>query len=630
MPDSSQPSPAEQQSSIPVVLFYHRHQRVFVTPLDTCLEVGRQRATEPAPTNRQDRSDSARIILAPLDDVDVSRSHLEIKRIAPNEKNIEQVEVINLSRTQPVRLDSEQVLAPGEKTVAEVPLLLQFSSYAVRIEPPEDEELELQPLPERTLVPGRQSLESGLGRLNIDTMDERLLLRWLETVLGVFQSAASSQDFPEQAAKALVKIVGLDAAAMLECDAEGRWKTAALYSAVEGQNENTWIPSQTLLAQVRKEKRTFRHVPGSVTDTAQSLQNVSALVSAPILDGAGNVIGALYGDRRSGGPASSESHLTIPDITLFEAKLVEVLASGIAAGLARVKEQKAALAARVQLEQFVTPKIAYQLERDPQLLEGRDAKITVLFADIRGFSRISERLGPARTMDWIQDTMDALSQCVLECDGTLVDFVGDELMAMWGAPLSQSDHAELACRAAQQMLNALPTISERWQKELGTAVELGIGINSGIARVGNTGSRQRLKYGPLGDTVNVASRVQGATKYLGADCLFTGSTLSAMPDSIVKRRLARVRMINIEQPVDIYELICHPGKDWETLRTRYEKALTTLESQDIGSARKLADELAADFPKDLATAALLRRLSSTQHTDDESTADTSIWRLPGK
>ncbi len=619
----------DQQPSIASVLFYHRHRRVFVTPLDTRLEIGRQRAGESPPTHRIDRTDSARIVFAPLDDVDVSRSHLQLSTAIDEEHaDGNHIEVKNLSRTQPVRIDSDQVLAPGEQAVIEVPALLQFSSYAVRVEPPEQESLELQPLPERTLVPGKQSINDGLGRLNIDTMDERLLLRWLETVLGVFQSAASSRDFPEQAARALVKIVGLDAAAMLECDAEGRWKTAALYSEVEGNNENTWIPSQTLLAEVRREKRTFRHVPGNVPDTAQSLQNVSALVSAPILDGEGNVIGALYGDRRSG--AALDSDQTLPDITLFEAKLVEVLASGIAAGLARVKEQKAAMAARVQLEQFVTPKIAQQLEQDPQLLAGRDALITIMFADIRGFSRISERLGPERTMAWIQDTMDVLSHCVLQCDGTLVDYVGDQVLAMWGAPIEQADHAVLACRAAQEMLATLPDIDRRWESELGTKVELGIGINSGVARVGNTGSRQRLKYGPLGDPVNVASRVEGSTKYLGADCLFTGSTLAALTSAPTRRRLARVQMINIAQPVDIYELVSNPPANWDSLRDRYEQALTTLESQNVGSARELATALAADFPADQATIALLRRIDTAQIDNQQKPTDTSIWCLPGK
>jgi adenylate cyclase len=293
------------------------------------------------------------------------------------------------------------------------------------------------------------------------------------------------------------------------------------------------------------------------------------------------------------------------------------------------------MAARVQFEQFFTPQLADQLEKDPQLLEGRDAQITLLFADIRGFSRVSEKLGPARTMSWIQDTMGTLSECVLAADGVLVDYFGDELMAMWGAPIAQRDHADLACRAAQEMIQALPAINKRWQSELGTSVELGIGINSGLARVGNTGSRQKFKYGPLGDTVNVASRVQGASKYLGADCLFTGSTLAALTAAPAKRRLARVQVVNIEHPLDIYELVCptagdQPSADRQQLLTRYDEALTALENQNVGSARKLANRLAADFPDDRATAALLCRIDSAQQGDSESPTDTSIWCLPGK
>ena len=618
MPDSAE-QPDSQGPVISTVLFYHRHQRVLATPLDTRLEIGRQRASEPSPPRRLDRSDSARIILAPLDDVDVSRSHMQLTS-GPDKDSFE---VTNLSYSQPIRISPDILLLPGEKKVTELPLLAQFSTYAVRVEPAEEEDLELQPLPERTIAPGKLSVESGLNRLNIDTMDEQLLLRWLETVLGVFQSAANSRDFPELAAKALVKIVGLDAAAMLQCDSEGRWRTAALHSVVEGQNEDTWIPSQTLLAQVRKEKRTYRHVPANAHNTAQSLQNISALVSAPILDGDENVIGALYGDRRSEGPSDD-----IPDITLFEAKLVEVLASGIAAGLARVKEEKSAVAARVQLEQFVTPQVASQLEKDPQLLEGRDAEITVVFADIRGFSRVSERLGPERTMAWIQDTMGTLSDCVLACDGVLVDYLGDELMAMWGAPIAQADHADLACMAARKMMLALPEINQRWEEELGVEMRVGIGINSGICRVGNTGSRQRLKYGPLGDSVNVASRVQGATKYLGADCLITRWTLKTMNEKPRVRRLAKVRVVNIENPVDLYELHHEPPKNWPERCDRYEKALAALEKKELDKAKELSEHLKVDYPEDAAAASLTQRV--VESLLSEGGADTAIWHLPGK
>ena len=328
-------------------------------------------------------------------------------------------------------------------------------------------------------------------------------------------------------------------------------------------------------------------------------------------------------DRRSGGPADD-----VPDISLFEAKLVEVLASGIAAGLARVKEEQAAMAARVQFEQFFTPQLAGQLEHDPQLLEGRDAQITLLFADIRGFSHLSERLGSARTMTWIQDTMGALSECVLECDGVLVDYLGDELMAMWGAPIAQADHADLACRAAQRMIRTLPAINTRWQSELGGPVQLGIGINSGVARVGNTGSPQKFKYGPLGDTVNVASRVQGATKYLGGDCLFTGATLSLLESPPASRRLARVRVVNIQHPIDLYELSSTPPPDWDVRRSRYEEALEALENRNLGAASQLASQLANDFPNDAALTALTRRIAEIQLSGN--TSDTDIWRLPGK
>jgi adenylate cyclase len=621
-PPPTNSASADPPAAFPVFL-YRRRQRVLATVLDAVMDIGRQREGEPAPAVRLDRSRGARIIVAPIDDVGVSRSHVEVAPVG-----IDQVRITNLSRSLPIRLGSQQ-LAPGESTLAtpSVSVLVQFGSadeYAVRVDPPEDDDLVLEGLPERTIPPGRGTAPASLVRLDAEVSEDSLL-QWLETVLRVFQSAANSHDFPEQAARAAVKIVGLDAAAMLRCSEDGRWRVEALYASARdpSSNEQTWAPSQTLLGRVRRERRTFRHVPPIGADTPRSLQDVSALVAAPILDGQGNVIGALYGDRRSGGQTAGA-----PAISPFEAKLVELLASGIAAGLARVKEEQAALEARVQFEQFFTPQLAEQLERDPRLLEGRDADVTVLFADIRGFSRISQRLGPARTMAWIQDTMGALSDCVLAHDGVLVDYIGDELMAMWGAPVPQSDHAELACLAAKQMMDTLEGVSARWESELGSPVRLGIGLNSGVARVGNTGSQQKFKYGPLGDTVNVASRTQGATRYLGADCLVTGSTLALLPPGVAARRLARVRAVNIEQSIDLYEIVAAAPADWEARCQGYEAALTALEREDSDAARRKARELASRFPHDLAAAALAHRAAAAQQ--QANTHDTSVWQLPGK
>lgn len=617
-PRAASESPASGVSPVFYpVFFYHQRQRVLATVLDVTLDVGRQREGEAAPPARIDAVNSARIVLAPIDDVEISRSHVQIE-LAEGA----QVRVTNLSRSLPLRMPPYDALAPGESRVAAPPVLVQFGNYAVRVDPPDDEDLNLEALPERTIPPGRKPEAAPLMRVD-GTFEEASLLKWLETVLGVFQSAANTSDFAERAAQAAVQIVGLDAAAVLRCSDDGRWRVDALHSLSAQHPGEAWAPSQTLLARVRRERRTFRHVPPIGADTPRSLQDVSALVAAPILNGAGTVIGALYGDRRSGG-----HHGGSPEISAFEAKLVELLASGIAAGLARVKEEQAALAARVQFEQFFTPQLAGQLERDPTLLEGRDAEVTLVFADIRGFSQVSERLGPERTMAWIQDTMGALSDCVLAYDGVLVDYIGDELMAMWGAPAAQANHAELACFAARLMMDTLVEISARWSAELGCPVRLGIGINSGMARVGNTGSLQKFKYGPLGDVVNVASRVQGATKYLGADCLITGATLAKLPAGTAVRRLARVRVVNIAHVIDLYEIVTSAPPDWDERCRRYHEALTALEHEDLDRAALLAKKLADDFPDDGPALALGRRVGSS--TREATAGDTSVWRLPGK
>src|SRR5262249_6100728 len=154
-----------------------------------------------------------------------------------------------------------------------------------------------------------------------------------------------------------------------------------------------------------------------------SLRDVKEVVASPILNSRGEVIGALYGDRLRQGPARP--------ITPLEALLVELLAGGVAAGLARLEQEQAALRAPVPFEQFFTRELSEQLALHPDPLRGRDEEVTVLVCDIRGFSRISERHGPTVTVEWLRDVMGTLSECVLAGRGVLIDYTGDELMAMW-------------------------------------------------------------------------------------------------------------------------------------------------------------------------------------------------------
>src|SRR5262249_46830457 len=159
-----------------------------------------------------------------------------------------------------------------------------------------------------------------------------------------------------------------------------------------------------------------------------------AVVAAPVLDPRGELVGVLYGDRRQGvGPGQQRP------ITRLEALLVELLAVAVAAGLARHRPEEAAEAARLRFQPVFTPERARHLAAQPGLSEGREAEVSVLVCDIRGYGRISERLGARGTVAWLGDVLEALSECVQAHQGVLVDYVGDELLAMWGAPAEQPD-----------------------------------------------------------------------------------------------------------------------------------------------------------------------------------------------
>src|SRR5205823_4708743 len=177
---------------------------------------------------------------------------------------------------------------------------------------------------------------------------------------------------------------------------------------------------------------------------------------APLLDAHGTINGALYGER----PAAGTRETGNPRL---EALLVDLLASGVSTGLARQEQERQAAEDRIRFEQFFTPQLAERLRRDPGMLQGRDADVTVLFTDVRNFSKFSEKLGPQKTIAWMNEVMNVLSQCVLDQDGVLVDYIGDELMAMWGAPEPQPDQRSRAIRTGLAMIAALAGLNDKWQ-----------------------------------------------------------------------------------------------------------------------------------------------------------------------
>jgi adenylate cyclase len=217
------------------------------------------------------------------------------------------------------------------------------------------------------------------------------------------------------------------------------------------------------------------------------------------------------------------------------------------------------------------------------------------------------------TCELIRDVMDRFTAQIIEQGGVIVDYAGDGILAMWNAPVSQEDHAHRACRAALAMLAQLPELNNRWQSVAGVELRAGIGINTGTALVGNTGSNRKLKYGPHGSTVNLASRVQDATKKLGLPLLITHSTQERLPRSdFVTRRLCTARMPGIHGTAVLFELRnCEPSPCWIRWRDEYEAALADYETGEWGKACQrfvgLMELGQGDDRVDVATVKLVRK-----------------------
>jgi adenylate cyclase len=201
-------------------------------------------------------------------------------------------------------------------------------------------------------------------------------------------------------------------------------------------------------------------------------------------------------------------------------------------------------------------------------------------------------------MRWLSDTLSELSQRVLEADGVLVDYVGDELFAMWGAPETTPSHAFSAATTALTMLGLRKVLNERYSGKIKFGIDFGIGLCTGMARVGNTGSKQKFKYGPMGRTVNLGSRIQGLTKQWKVSALMSRSTAECLPHDMPKRRLCTAQVVGLEGTVDLYQLMTEDEADEDLVR-RYEEGLQLFErGKDFRETARVFGELVQKYPLD--------------------------------
>jgi adenylate cyclase len=253
--------------------------------------------------------------------------------------------------------------------------------------------------------------------------------------------------------------------------------------------------------------------------------------------------------------------------------------------------------------QYVPPDVVSELDADDAQisLEGESREMSVLFSDVRGFTTLSEGLSPRELTAMMNELLTPLTAVIQSQRGTIDKYMGDAIMAFWGAPLHDAQHARHAVLAAMGMVQRLDAIREDFARRGWPPVHVGVGVSSGLMNVGNMGSQFRMAYTVLGDTVNLGSRLEGLTKQYGVDILISAPTAAAMSD-IVCREVDRVRVKGKNEPVAIFEPLGLASELTETQRLRierFEQALSAYRARDFAKAQDMLRELAAVQPEKL-------------------------------
>ena len=497
-----------------------------------------------------------------VDDPYTSREQVRLEELASGD-----VRVVNLG--SPIVLPDGSKLPTGQTINLIAPARIAFGTTS----------LDLSVVPKDPFTASMQTIDppsrSGTPVTTVEELaaeqapSAERLARWFEALLGVQRAAAGSQAFYSDTARAVVQLVGLDRGMVLLQRGDD-WETTASYSVKRGDTRQF---SRRVLAEAVAQQRTYFQQFRDDSH-AMSLANIEAVVASPIFNERGEVAGVVYGSRDVSPDNAARGILPL------EAQFVQLLAAAVSTGLARLAQEAEAARARVQFEQFFSPELAGALQRDRGILAAQQRELTLLFADLRGFSRVAERIGAEETYKLLSDILDRLTNQVMDYGGVVIDYYGDGLAAMWNAPTEQPQHADLAAEAALAMLGELPRLNEVWEEKLGTRIRLGIGLHTGLAQVGNSGSQRRLKYGPRGHAVNLASRVEAATKVLRAACLLTASTQAALTIAVPRRRVCRAQLTGMAEPVDLYELpATADDSTWVDRCDKYASALQLWEEE---------------------------------------------------
>jgi len=244
---------------------------------------------------------------------------------------------------------------------------------------------------------------------------------------------------------------------------------------------------------------------------------------------------------------------------------------------------------------YVSSSVVNEMLKNPDKLKlGGDKKdLSVLFSDIRGFTTISEGLTPEELVHLLNEYLTVMTDIVFKYDGTLDKYMGDAIMAIYGAPLEQPDHPARACRSALEMMAGLKQLNDKWIAEGKAPLDIGIGINTGMMMVGNMGSDQRFDYTVMGDSVNLGSRLEGANKSYKTNILISEYTHAKVKDEFACMEVDSVRVKGKSLPVKIFQLIGEKGipEDHMEAVRLFESGLVLYKQQKWDDAIEVFDKV---------------------------------------
>ena len=303
-------------------------------------------------------------------------------------------------------------------------------------------------------------------------------------------------------------------------------------------------------------------------------------------------------------------------------------------------EERAKRRIRSAFSHYVTESVVADMLKNPDKLKlgGEKKDLTILFSDIRGFTTISEGLKPAELVHLLNEYLTAMTKIVFKYEGTLDKYMGDAIMAIYGAPQDMSEHPYKACMTALDMMRQLYKMQKEWEKKNMPKIDIGIGINTGAMSVGNMGSDVRFDYTVMGDNVNLGSRLEGINKQYGTNVIISEFTHELIKDRLICRQLDGVRVKGKKLPVKIYQLmgnkrmgdrraaetiemkkkyaVQRTGDDrrktetneFELLRQDFEMALGKYFARQFDQSRRMFEKIEQDYPEDKPTKLFLKRI----------------------